>query len=814
MTIRLKILIGCLALTSVTVLLGGFVRESQRDLGVVAVRLYDEAFLAMSYLRTAQNGLVRVEGSFRMALITGMSEEGGATREVFAAALPELAENLEVARERAMSPAGRAAVERLGSSLANLARAARTAGPTEILAGLERAEAAFNTAVEIYTADAFRDRRSVGQLIERTAWQTKLAIAGSLLVAFAITVLLARSIVPAVRRAVGVAEAIAAGRLDNQIEVHGRSETAQLLRALSAMQASIRVLMAAQASNHAGQLAAQHACFDAALSNMVQGLCLFGPDGRLAVANRRFTEMFGTPQPGATPQELFADDGLINLLDAGADAEKSFARDLLDGRSFNIAQRSIAGGGWVATYEDVTETRRSEARLVHMAHHDALTGLPNRELFREHMQRAMARVRRGGALAVLCLDLDRFKTINDTLGHPVGDALLRAVSARLLACTREMDLVARLGGDEFAIIQETSAQPHEATALARRVVEAFAAPFEVGGHQVVVGTSIGIAFATIALANNELDGTDAVLKCAEMALYRAKTEGRGTWCFFEAEMDTQMQERRALELDLRRALSEQQLEVFYQPLVNAEHGTVGGFEALLRWHHPERGMVSPAVFIPLAEEIGLIGAIGAWVLHRACSDAATWPGHLKVAVNLSPAQFRGRVLTADVAAALASSGLPAALLELEITESLLIGDDQAVLATLHELRSMGARISMDDFGTGYSSLSYLRRFPFDKIKIDQSFVSGLGVDADCAAIVRAVIGLGRSLGITVNAEGVETAEQMAALRAEGCGELQGYLFSRPRPAKDVLKMLLDQNGPTAASGPPAEMDAARILQMA
>ncbi len=421
-----------------------------------------------------------------------------------------------------------------------------------------------------------------------------------------------------------------------------------------------------------------------------------------------------------------------------------------------------------------------------MARHDVLTGLPNRLLLGEYMPQALARSRRNGGLAVLCLNLDRFKVINDTLGHAAGDTLLRALSQRLKDCTREMDLIVRLGGNEFAIVQEAVEQPSEATALARRLVKEMARPFDIAGTEVVIGTSVGIA-----LAQDGLTTPEALLKCADLALCRAKEDGRGRFCFFEPEMDVRVQARRMLELDLRSALALGQFEVFYQPLVRTKTGAISGFEALLRWRHPHRGLVSPAIFIPVVEEIGLITAIGAWVLARACADAATWPNGLKVAVNLPPEQFRGHGLVDEVANALTASGLPGNRLELEITESTLIQDDASVLATLHALRALGVRIAMDDFGTGYSSLSYLRRFPFDKIKIDQSFVRGMIDQADCLAIVRAVIGLGRSLGIAVNAEGVETLEQLDALRRGECGELQGFLFSRPRPSGEVANMLLD-----------------------
>jgi diguanylate cyclase (GGDEF)-like protein len=436
----------------------------------------------------------------------------------------------------------------------------------------------------------------------------------------------------------------------------------------------------------------------------------------------------------------------------------------------------------------MTEYRRIEARVAHMAHHDILTELPNRTLLRERMERALDGGRNGRSLAVLCLDLDRFKDINDTLGHPVGDALLKAVGARLLACVEDGDTVARVGGDDFSIVQLASDQPVAATALANRIIAAIGEPFDLDSHQVTVGTSIGIAVAPG-------DGSDPnqLLKSADLALDRAKAEGRGIHRFFEPDMDADMQARCKLQNDLRKALTNGEFELYYQPLVNLARDEICGLEALLRWHHPERGFVSPGEFIPLAEETGLIVPLGEWAMRQACAAAAKWPEHIKVAINLSANQFKNRHLVETVFSALAASGLPASRLELEITESVLLQNNEVTLATLHQLRALGVRIALDDFGTGYSSLSYLRSFPFDKIKIDRCFVSDLSESSeDALAILRAVASLGISLGIATTAEGVETQEQLARVREEGCTEMQGYLFSPPRPLAEVQRLFLDR----------------------
>ncbi len=434
--------------------------------------------------------------------------------------------------------------------------------------------------------------------------------------------------------------------------------------------------------------------------------------------------------------------------------------------------------------EETAERARAEALVNHMAHHDALTLLPNRVRFRENLEQDLLRARPEQPIAVLCLDLDDFKAVNDTLGHPIGDSLLKAVAQRLTAFLHETDGVARLGGDEFAIVQVAGAQPVAATVLAQHMIETLAEPFEVEGHAVVIGTSIGIA-----LAPNDGSDADELLKNADMALYRAKADGRGTYRFFEARMDADMQARRLLEVDLRGALARDEFEVHYQALVDLASAKLSGFEALLRWRHPQRGLVPPAEFIPLAEEIGTIGPIGAWVLRQACTDAAGWPGELTVAVNLSPVQFRSNTLMLDVVAALGASGLPARRLELEITEAVMLQDTATTLDMLEDLKALGVRISMDDFGTGYSSLSYLRKFPFDKIKIDQSFIRDLATRPESLAIVGAVAGLGSTLGIATTAEGVETMEQLRAVRAEGCTQAQGFLLGRPKPASQVPALL-------------------------
>jgi diguanylate cyclase (GGDEF)-like protein/PAS domain S-box-containing protein len=675
------------------------------------------------------------------------------------------------------------------------------------------------------------------------------------------------------------------------------------------------------------ELQTQNLRFDAALNNMSHGLCMFDATGRLVVCNERYLELYGlspeNARPGTSLLELLehrkaagtftadADRYIANLRAQIAEGKANTVTvELPDGRVIAVLNSPMAGGGWVALHEDITEQRRAEldlartknfldnvienvpatiivkdahdfryvlinhageeffgrpahevigktpyeilpkaaadslaardyellsvgsqefyhepplhkqggmqlvstrrrvirgpngepryllsvvedmteqkraeARIQHMAHHDALTDLPNRMSLMVKINEALARLRqRGECFSIFLLDLDQFKSVNDSLGHLVGDVLLKAVAQRLIACTRETDVVARLGGDEFAILQAVDGNPRDATAaLAKEIVDVITAPYDLDGQQVVIGTSIGVAIAPD-------DGRDAneLLIRADLALYRAKSEGRNGCRYFEPAMEAEVRARHALESNLRLAVARNEFELHYQTQVDIATQQTDGVEALVRWRHPQLGMVRPDQFIHVAEETGLIVPLGTWILRKACNDAAGWPSHISVAVNLSPAQFRRGDLIKTVADALCESGLPPERLQLEITETVLLQKNAENLAVLHELKKLGVSIVLDDFGTGYSSLSYLKMFPFDKIKIDRSFVAEMDDRADCAAIVGCVIALGRSLGMGTVAEGVETAEQVQLLRAAGCREAQGYLFSRPVPAADLV----------------------------
>jgi diguanylate cyclase (GGDEF)-like protein len=540
---------------------------------------------------------------------------------------------------------------------------------------------------------------------------------------------------------------------------------------------------------------------DTALNNMTQGLMQYDSATRIVLFNRRYVEMYGLSSEVIRPGRLFRDvmkhrkqtGSFEGDPDQFCDAvlknvgEKKLTHTILttkSGLSVQIVNQPLNEGGWVTTHEDVTELKRSEQRIEHLAHYDVLTGLPNRALFRERLQQELKGTERGKQFALLYIDVDEFKEINDSLGHPVGDEFLKALAQRLKDCVREMDFIARLGGDEFAIIQTSVSGSLDVEELLTRVHAAIRNPFQCAGHQLSSDASIGVAMAPA-------DGAeiDQLIKNADLAMYDAKSSGRRTFRFFEPRMDAKAKARRELAVDLREAIRASGFQLHYQPIVNIRDNKITGCEALLRWNHPAKGMISPTDFVPIAEDTGLITEIGEWVLLTACMEAAGWPDQIKVAVNVSPVQFKSQTLALKVMQALAASGLSPSRLELEITEAVLIRDDEAALAVLHQLRAIGVRIALDDFGTGFSSLSYLQRFPFDKIKIDSSFIADLAGSGGSSSIVQAVVTIADARNMVTTAEGVETQQQLDLLRTLGCTEMQGWLFSAARPASEMRPML-------------------------
>jgi diguanylate cyclase (GGDEF)-like protein len=555
----------------------------------------------------------------------------------------------------------------------------------------------------------------------------------------------------------------------------------------------------------------------AIVESLSQGFLLYDADDRLVIRNSHFLDLYPNLKDLAQTGASYADLVRCELASGdfplrGEDLELAF-RDRLQqhalrhsaherkigvNRWIQINEHRTSDGGTVVLYTDISELKRREQDIRHMAEHDALTGLPNRVLFRQRVEDTVAITKRNrGLAAVMCLDIDHFKNVNDTLGHPVGDRLLRVFAERLDAELRSDDTAARLGGDEFAIIVRNVPDPEAIASLATRLLVQLNQPVLVDGQQIMASTSIGIA-----MIDAGIEDADSVIKSADLALYRAKADGRATYRFFDEEMDHRAQRRRALEVDLRQAIANEELTLHYQPLVDIAAGRIIGVEALVRWHHPRHGQVSPADFIPIAEETGLIDPLGEWVVHRACTDALTWPDYVTVAINLSPAQFRKRDFPQRMSKIISQTGIDPSRIEFEITESLLLRDTESNLEALSVLKDLGIRISMDDFGTGYSSLSNLRSFPFDKIKIDRSFIQGILDNGGSSQIVRTVLSLGRSLGLKTTAEGVETDDQLRFLAEEGCTEAQGYYYSPAVPVDALTRLLQRQqprvNAPKAA----------------
>ena len=665
-------------------------------------------------------------------------------------------------------------------------------------AGARYASAADGLSLEVHTAGkqhiASAEDRLEGLAVQArslTTWVSVAAAVTGFLIGPLCLLLLRRML--ARMRGIGSA-LIRLARNDTSVEILGvgdQDEFGELARSVAVFKAkSIELL------NKKADFERLNLQLDAAINNMPLGLSMFDAQERLLMCNRRFTEMYDVPaeltRPGTALCALrdyrtkkgarHSETGELAI--EGITLTPSMLVEFGGGRIIEVSRQPLKGGGWVSLHEDITERRKQEERITHLARHDTLTGLANRMLFRERLEQNLLRLVRGQGFAVLCLDLDHFKAVNDTLGHPVGDMLLKQVGKRLLSCVRHGDIVARLGGDEFAIVQTSVRDPGQTESLAARIVETVGAPYEIDGNRIDIGTSIGVTLAP-------RDGSDAdkLLKNADLALYRTKDAGRRGFSFFKQEMQDEIQARRDLEVDLRRALSEEALELFYQPIVCLKSEQTKGFEAHLRWHHPERGLIPPDEFFAIAEDIGLMAEIGFWTLQQACAQAARWPAPINVAINVSSLQFLHRNLAESVLQALAQSGLSPHRLVLEIAESLL-QENPNTLAILHQLRQLGVRIAMDGFGTGRCSLSGLRAFPFDKIKIDKAFIADVDRSEESRAIAQAVIALGTNLGMATVAEGIEEFEQLNRVRSWGCTYGQGFLLGPPMTADNIRDFIL------------------------
>jgi diguanylate cyclase (GGDEF)-like protein len=618
-----------------------------------------------------------------------------------------------------------------------------------------------------------------------------------------------------------IVSAVAHGNYDFSVEHTDRAdEIGEISRAVLRLQDSVRerdnlrasiVVKNAALERQEVELRNQNVLFDAALNNMSHGLCMFDRSKCLIVANRRYSEMFGIDPDRLKPglhQEALLDlqtlvsegndeaeetENALHPADWPADRRSSVTQRLTDSRVILTTRQPLSGGGWVVIYEDVTERHKARERLVHQANFDSLTKLPNRVRLRSQLRARLELIKQnpGTCFGVFCIDLDQFKVVNDTLGHPTGDLLLQQVAGRLVGVTRKDDLVVRLGGDEFAVLTQVGTRS-DLAGIPERLIEAIGAPYDLCGQAIIAGASIGVAIAPY-------DGHDAdqLMQHADLALYQAKSEGRNTFRYFRPEMAESVRERQQVITDLRNAIESGELVVHFQPVWNLDDRSIAGFEALVRWQHPVHGLISPGNFIPIAEETGLIIPIGEQVLREACQHAVRWPVPVRVAVNVSARQVRDRAFAVMVVNALAATGLPATRLELEITESVLLQDNEETRATLLQLKSLGIRIAMDDFGTGYSSLSCLRSFPFDKIKIDQSFVKAMSTSGEASSIVSAIIELAGNLNIATTAEGIEDEATLNVLARKGCREGQGFYLGRPHPPSVALQLLNELAGSPA-----------------
>jgi diguanylate cyclase (GGDEF)-like protein len=794
MSLRAKFTIGWVLVAILAIGLAGFGVHALSVTSDLIVRLYDRPLMGVNYARAASGDLAEAR---RVAALSPVPDPE--TSPAVLASLRhmqwDIAQDLRIVAERVQDAGVASVLVRARTSVDEWFRSEESilSPPAEGLVALPT-----QAAVERQGAAAMR-----------ASHMTLATLAGCIIVLSGLFILLfARLVIRPVLDATRIAEDVAAGNMTTIATTTRRDEIGRLMTCLGTMQAQLlsrqqRTLSLLAEKDQASQtLRDINLRFDTALNSMSHGLLMCDRDGRVVVINRQVCDMHGI-HPESVPSNATYRDVLALSVAAGNHpgssiddllAERASAlqtgqsasaiRTIPGGRTIAISFEPLPNSGWIATHEDISARRKSEEQIAFLARYDALTGLPNRTQFQKRLAHALAQLGRGQGFALLCLDLDEFKSVNDTLGHVAGDAVLREAADRLRDAVRAIDTVARMGGDEFAILQLGISDASQVEHLARRIIDIIGKPYDVEGHHLVIGVSIGIS-----LAPGDSSHPVQLIKNADLALYRAKRDGRGTWHFFEPSMDAKARERRELGLDLRNAMVLGQLELHYQPFVSCGRRSLSGFETLLRWRHPTRGMVQPTEFIPIAEDIGLIGPIGDWILQHACAEAATWPSHLRLAVNLSPLQFRSRTLVSTVADALQRFGIAPERLELEITESVPLQAHQPTLQILFALRDLGLRIALDDFGTGYSSLSYLRSFPFDTIKIDRSFVSELPPNEECAAIVRAITVLGSSLGVSITAEGVETEVQFDALAAAGCTEIQGYLFSRPVPA-DALPALI------------------------
>jgi len=787
MSIHLRLIVGSSVFAILALLFAAFSYHSQSVSLGFAQNFYEGGIDPLGRLQMAKGKADALVVSLDSAQSAGGEDKpldlGPVLRTV-----TSIKQDVQAALDQSSSPAIEAILSevlyplsRLEASGGNLSArmAAREIASTALV--VDRAVAAVN-------AELIGTKAEAVDAIESARLRNFAGLAAILVGMGGFAVFLSRSVGASLRHVSGLARNLASGAECAMIEARGPSEVRDVLNALRQMQEhceKLETIMLDKVDLMAGRLDKQQDQLTAALNNMTQALCMLDGQKRMVLCNETFNELFGHYPPGTNARDFFSDPRLTVRVAANDTA--SHVQEVGDNRIMEVKRRGMTGDGLLITFEDITEREAIARRLQHLSGHDALTELPNRGVFAEVLDDVIGKGRK--ALTVAVIDIRGFKTINDTYGHPVGDALLRQCGKRLTERAGPKATVARLGGNEFAVVLVGGRSAAEAEASALAMVATFEEPFEVDGRNISAAGSVGALYISGGNRPADLDAAIALQNC-DLALYQAKQSTGSGYRMFQPSMRQKLQQRRELEIDLQKAVEEKQFELFYQPFVDTGRRAISGFEALLRWNHPERGRVSPAIFIPLAEETGLISQIGLWALETACEQAAKWVSDLAVSVNLSAVQFKSPTIVADVRNALAKSGLQPSRLQIEVTESLFLDEGDKVLSILTEFRRMGLTISMDDFGTGYSSLGYLNRFPFDKIKIDQSFVRDMSRPENIA-IVRSVIGLSNALDMRVIAEGIETPEQMRILYAEGCREMQGYYFSRPRPASDLPKMLVE-----------------------